>query len=67
MQVGLQGNLLPGCEAEFADNAKEMRTLSCVNCGAGFCGKNVHTKMGWQETQISGFCENCYDEMFKED
>lgn len=34
----------------------------CVSCKKGFSDTNVHTIDGWLETQISGMCEDCFDE-----
>lgn len=36
----------------------------CVSCGEKFSDKNVFTKAGWKETEISGICEKCWDEIF---
>ena len=40
---------------------------NCVCCNTPFSGKNVFTPSGWRETQISGMCEKCFDDLFKED
>lgn len=39
----------------------------CGVCGQLFTDENVHTAAGWRETQISGDCENCFDELFDDD
>lgn len=39
---------------------------SCISCGAMFDEVNTHSVAGWRETQISGMCEDCFDELFKE-
>ena len=39
----------------------------CYGCKEPFSDQNVHTRAGWQETKISGMCENCWDSMFSED
>lgn len=45
----------------------DLRT-HCENCGDLFePGVNVHSDAGWKETQISGFCENCFDEITLEE
>lgn len=36
----------------------------CVSCGEKFSNKNVFTKVGWKETEISGICEKCWDGVF---
>jgi hypothetical protein len=38
----------------------------CVNCKQPFSDKNTFTPAGWRETKISGFCEHCWDEMFRD-
>jgi hypothetical protein len=67
MEIGLKGNLLPTCEADFADNAIAMRYLRCICCNAPFSSQNTQTRLGWRETQISGFCEACFDDTFKDE
>lgn len=39
----------------------------CISCKQPFTDKNVHTEAGWRETKISNTCEDCFDEMFKEE
>jgi hypothetical protein len=46
---------------------REIQYLNCVECGQPFTDKNVHSQAGWLETQISGFCEDCFDALFDED
>jgi len=38
----------------------------CHVCHNGFTPANVFTPAGWRETQISGTCEKCFDELFTE-
>jgi hypothetical protein len=66
MEIGLKGNLLPSKEAEFADNYPNMKFKHCVSCNELFTKENTYTLAGWRETQISGFCEKCFDELFKD-
>ncbi len=66
MEMGLKGNLLPDNEQEFADNFIDMKHVRCVQCNSGFGPQNTFTRLGWRETQISGFCEKCFDDMFVE-
>ena len=40
---------------------------TCVKCGEPFSTKNVHTQAGWEETKISGLCEDCFDNLFEEE
>jgi len=64
---GLKGNLLPDSEADFADNYDAMKFKRCVKCDKGFTSDNVSSRLGWRETQISGFCETCFDNLFSDD
>lgn len=45
---------------------KRIQYDTCVNCNEPFCDRNTHTIAGWRETQISGFCEDCFDEIMQE-
>lgn len=38
----------------------------CLLCSNKFTNENVYSKMGWRETQISGFCELCFDKVCKD-
>lgn len=67
METSLKGHMLPTSQQEFADNAIHMQHLSCVFCRQPFTGDNVLTRAGWKETQISGICESCFDQMFKDE
>ncbi len=64
----LTGLPLPESLAEFDQIAAEgkLRYRACQECGDDFTPRTVHTKQGWAETQISGICENCFDELFRE-
>ena len=35
----------------------------CIECHHQFTTRNVWTEDGWRETQISGLCEACFDEL----
>ena len=37
----------------------------CISCDQAFSDANVHTKAGWTETKISGYCEDCFDSLFE--
>lgn len=50
-------------ESQNADG----RFLHCIQCKKPFTDENVKTPAGWRETQISGFCEICFDGLFDED
>lgn len=39
-----------------------MRT-HCLRCGDKFSPANVYSHAGWRETMISGFCEECFNEV----
>lgn len=39
----------------------------CINCGSEFSPENTHSPEGWRETQISGFCEDCFEGLFEEE
>lgn len=39
---------------------------NCLVCKEEFSNKNVYSREGWRETQISGFCEKYFDENTKE-
>lgn len=64
---GLKGNLLPNSEADFADNYDAMKFKRCLSCNNRFSNDNVQTLLGWRETQISGFCERCFDNFTSDD
>lgn len=38
----------------------------CVFCEEDFSSKNIFTKLGWKESKISGICEKCFEEAFKD-
>jgi hypothetical protein len=38
----------------------------CIDCKQPFTSENVHSPEGWRETQISGMCEDCFDDLFVE-
>lgn len=43
------------------------RFMHCIQCKAAFTDANTHSAAGWKETQISGFCEDCFDNIFAGD
>lgn len=65
------GKMLPESWADFqellAAGGTGLEHIRCMRCREGFSEGNVRTPAGWRETQISGMCENCFDELFKED
>ncbi|MGA7811184.1 hypothetical protein [Bradyrhizobium sp.] len=50
-------------ESQKAFAAAHVSHTSCVRCEKRFGDDNCFTQKGWQETQISGLCEKCFDEM----
>lgn len=64
MRLGIRGNPLPECVEDFNSATRLMKHVSCRKCGEQFNADNTHTSAGWAETQISGYCENCFDAMF---
>lgn len=67
------GVLLPESYAQFlslrasAQMGKPSPGLQtkCYACGVNFSIINTTTPAGWRETQISGSCENCFDQLFE--
>ena len=57
--------LLPESAEDFV-NIERPTFTKCYTCGQPFTRVNVFTTLGWRETQISGMCEACFDELFKE-
>lgn len=60
----------PNSEDEFCrmrdEDSPFIRYVVCEACGEPFSEANVHTAAGWRETQISGLCETCFDDMASE-
>jgi hypothetical protein len=65
--IGIKGNLLPISEKDYQGNLPNMRYKMCAKCRDAFSGKNTNSQMGWRETQISGYCEKCFDGLFNDD
>jgi hypothetical protein len=38
----------------------------CICCKQPFNTINTFTEAGWKETQTSGMCETCFDELFED-
>ena len=68
MIPSIRGGLLPESEADFQQLKAQSRAQwhKCSDCQQPFTAENVRTSPGWRETQISGMCEVCYDELFKD-
>ena len=65
MTPSIKGGWLPESFEEFEQlrsrgRAKEAR---CFMCGEDFGPGNTRSSWGWRETQISGTCERCFDEL----
>jgi hypothetical protein len=43
------------------------KTDKCLLCKEAFSEANVFTNEGHKETQISGICERCFDQLFTSD
>ena len=67
MRAG-RGNYLPESEEDYATllTAGEVLHTKCIYCAGAFSSANVFTHSGWRETQITGFCEECFNEMTKD-
>jgi len=66
VQTSIFGHLLPESQQDF-EEIKYPRNLTCSACRKLFSNANTHTALGWKETQISGFCEDCFDALFAEE
>jgi len=68
MIPSIRGGLLPESETDFRQLADTGKTpyLACISCKQSFTAEIVKTSPGWRETQISGMCEVCYDELFED-
>jgi hypothetical protein len=57
----------------FPDSYEDFKTLLerrapslrlvCTKCAAPFSSINTHTPESWRDTQIIGWCEDCYDRL----
>ena len=68
MRQSLRGHPLPESPDEFLQVAREgkLRFANCLECHENFDPTNTRTPDGWAETQISGYCESCFDGLFSE-
>ena len=62
----ITGGPLPETFEEFQRARDKMRYTECLVCGKAFTNKTVFSPPGWRETQITGWCEVCFDEFFDE-
>jgi hypothetical protein len=68
------GKLLPESAQDFqsillngTQENRDQLLLQCADCGQPFSNSNMHTAAGWRESQISGICEDCFDDLFGDD
>jgi hypothetical protein len=68
MKRSISGGYLPQNFIEYKTLAgrQDLKHDHCLHCHAEFSEANTHSILGWQETQISATCENCYDDLFAE-
>ena len=61
----IPGKLLPQSFEDFMMLADTNRLTfaKCVFCGEPFHKTETKSQTGWQETQISGACEPCYNDI----
>lgn len=56
----------PESQSDFESNRDLCNYLTCIECKGGFSFANTHTPAGWRETQITGYCEDCFDALMDE-
>lgn len=68
------GSFMPSLERDRGEYESQKRFAAehitytkCVGCTHPFSDDNCFTQAGWQETQISGLCERCFDQVCAED
>lgn len=68
MIVGLRGQFLPENFDDFValERQGQLRFMRCFICKKTHGPQSATTDRGWQETQISGSCEPCFDKLFAE-
>lgn len=68
MIPSIKGGWLPESWTEFEQLriARQARETRCFMCGEAFGPANTRTEAGWRETQISGTCERCFDQLMAE-
>jgi len=69
MTPSIRGGFLPDSEEDFNQLriARAAPHLACYLCAKPFTSENIKTAAGWRETQITGSCETCYDDLFREE
>jgi hypothetical protein len=68
MIPSIRGGFLPESEADSRQltDTRKAHYLACISCKLPFTAERIKTSAGWRETQISGMCEVCYDELFQD-
>jgi len=68
MKIGIRGNPQPESFGDFIELRAQgaLEYHCCVSCMEPFDHNNTKTPLGWVETQISGMCEDCFDQLFEE-
>lgn len=63
------GQFLPENRDDFQllGRTRKLRYIACVKCARPFSSRNTTTSAGWRETQISGYCETCFDKEFPDE
>jgi hypothetical protein len=66
MRTNLRGHILPESEEEYKKllALDLLQFMTCSLCNKSHLGR-TNTLMGWRETQISGYCEGCWNELMK--
>jgi hypothetical protein len=69
MRQSIRGHQLPESPEDYKqlDDACELRFDRCLKCDSPFSAENTKSAAGWRDTQIVGFCEECYDDLFDPD
>ena len=60
---------LPESEEDFEElraMPHQFPMLRCIACSERFSSKNTRSRAAWRETQITGMCENCFDDLWRE-
>lgn len=54
-------------DAQQLKSARKLTYTKCLECQRDLTSPEaVHSEAGWRETQITGMCEPCFDDLFKE-
>ncbi len=53
-------------EEDFLSASDTAVHVECVECGEPFSAQNTFSTEGWEETQLSGLCEKCFDKLMED-